>query len=105
MDDHQLYLERATRAFQNTPVSVVFERIKAIVGPSNMPPIEQSKLAEAALERMKNGKNPTPKQLAALEFVIRLMRPVPLSRNGALANLDKEVASSFPDWTAFQTSI
>jgi endonuclease G len=84
---------------------VILERIKAIVGPNNMPPVEQSKLAEAALERMRNGKKPTPKQLAALEFVIRLMRPVPLSREGALDALDSKVAPSFPDWGGFQTSV
>ena len=105
MDDHKAYLERATRAFQNKPVGVILERIKAIVGPNNMPPIEQSKLAEKALERMQNGEKPTPKQLAALEFVIRLMRPVPLSREGALDPLDTKVAPSFPDWGGFQTSV
>ncbi len=99
---HNWYLARAERAFQN---GNVLEKVKAIVGPNNMPAIEQSKLAEEALTRMKAGKKPTPKQLAALEFVIRLMRPVPLSQNGALANLDKQVAPSFPDWPTFQTSI
>lgn len=106
MDEkHKLYLARATRAFQNRPVGQILDRIKAIVGPSNMPPIEQSKLAEKALERLQNGVKPTPKQLAALEFVIRLMRPVPLSRQGALDNLSADVAPSFPDWTNFQKSI
>src|SRR5919205_556035 len=105
MDDHKAYLARAARAFQNKPVGVILERIKAIVGPNNMPPIEQSKLAEEALERMKAGKKPTPKQLAALEFVIRLMRPVPLSREGALDALDAKVAPSFPDWGGFQKSV
>jgi V8-like Glu-specific endopeptidase len=105
MDEHKLYLARAARAFQNKPVGVILERIKAIVGPSNMPPIEQSKLAEEALERMQNGKRPTPKQLAALEFVIRLMRPVPLSQEGALEALEPKVAPSFPDWGGFQTSV
>jgi S1-C subfamily serine protease len=105
MDEHELYLARATRAFQNKPVGVILERIKAIVGPGNMPPIEQSKLAEEALERMQNGKRPTPRQLAALEFVIRLMRPVPLSQEGALQALDPKVAPSFPDWGGFQTSV
>jgi len=99
---HEWYLARAERAFQN---GNILEKVRAIVGPNNMPAIQQSKLAEEALSRMRAGKRPTPKQLAALEFVIRLMRPVPLSQNGALANLDKEVASSFPDWPAFQTSI
>lgn len=105
MDDHKVYLARAARAFQNKPVGVILERIKAIVGPNNMPPIEQSKLAEKALERMQNGETPTPKQLAALEFVIRLMRPVPLSREGALDPLDSKVAPSFPDWGGFQESV
>lgn len=105
MDEHELYLARATRAFQNKPVGVILERIKAIVGPGNMPPIEQSKLAEEALERMQNGKRPTPRQLAALEFVIRLMRPVPLSQEGALQALDPKVAPTFPDWGGFQTSV
>lgn len=105
MDDHKVYLARAARAFQNKPVGVILERIKAIVGPNNMPPVEQSKLAEKALERMQNGETPTPKQLAALEFVIRLMRPVPLSREGALDPLDSKVAPTFPDWGGFQESV
>lgn len=106
MDDkHELYLARATRAFGDQPVGKVLDRIKAIVGPNNMPPIEQSKLAEQALDRLKNGKKPTPKQLAALEFVIRLMRPAILSRQGALDNLSPEVAPSFPDWAGFQKSV
>lgn len=104
-DQHKLYLARATRAFQNKPVEHVLDRIKAIVGPNNMPPIEQSKLAQKALDRLKEGKRPTPKQLAALEFVIRLMRPVPLSRQGTLDSLAAEVAPSFPDWTGFQKSV
>jgi S1-C subfamily serine protease len=102
---HKLYLARAIRAFQNKPIGEVLEKVKAIVGPSNMPPIEQSKLAEEAMTRMQNGKKPTPKQLAALEFVIRLMRPVPLSREGALDNLQADVAPSFPDWPTFQNSV
>jgi len=104
-DNHKLYLARAVRAFQNKPVGEVLEKIKAIVGPGNMPPIEQSKLAEQAITRMQGGKKPTAKQLAALEFVIRLMRPVPLSQQGALANLQPDVAPSFPDWPTFQESV
>jgi len=101
----KLYLERATRAFQNKPVGKIFDEIKAIVGPTNMPPIEQSKLAAVALEKLQNGEKPTPKQVAALEFVIRLMRPVPLSREGELAPLGPTVAPAFPDWTKFQKSV
>ena len=101
----KLHLERAARAFQDRPVEKVFERIKAIVGPTNMPPTQQGKLAAQAIERMQNAETPTPKELAALELMIRLMRPVPLSKKGALDNLDPEIASSFPDWSTFQQSI
>ncbi len=101
----KLYLARATRAFNNRPVADVLDKIKAIVGPGNMPPIEQSKLAEQALDRLREGKKPTAKQIAALEFVIRLMRPVPLSREGALENLSPDVAPSFTHWPQFQKSI
>ena len=99
------YLDRVGREFQGRPVGEIFEDIKAIVGPTNMPPTEQGKLAEEAIARMQNGEKPTPKQLAALELMIRLMRPVPLSRKGALDNLDAKVAGSFPDWPSFQTSV
>jgi S1-C subfamily serine protease len=108
MDDkHALYLARATRAFGNQPVGQVLEKIKAIVGisASSMPPVEQSKQAQVALEKLQNGKSPTPKQLAALEFVLRMMRPAPISRDSALDNLNSVVAPSFPDWTNFQTAV
>jgi endonuclease G len=106
MDEIQKqYLSRATRAFQNRPVAEVLDKIKAIVGPGNMPPIEQSELAQEALDLLHSGQRPSPKQLAALEFVIRLMRPVPLSRQGALDNLFDEVADAFPDWGGFQNSV
>jgi S1-C subfamily serine protease len=104
-NENEEYLRRASRAFQDQPVRKIFEKIKAIVGPSNMPPTQQGKLAEEALKLMQNGERPSPKQLAALELMIRLMRPVPLSRKGALDKLDSEVASSFPDWPTFQNSI
>lgn len=104
-NEKEEYLRRAARAFQDQPVRKIFERIKAIVGPSNMPPTQQGKLAEQALQLMQNGETPSPKQLAALELMIRLMRPVPMSRKGALDNLDAEVAPSFPDWPTFQNSI
>ncbi len=49
-NDNEEYLKRAARAFQDQPVRKIFERIKAIVGPSNMPPTQQGKLAEQALK-------------------------------------------------------
>ena len=104
-NDNEEYLKRAARAFRDQPVGKIFEKIKAIVGPSNMPPTQQGKLAEQALKAMQNGETPSPKQLAALELMIRLMRPVPLSRKGVLDNLAPDVAPSFPDWSTFQNTI
>lgn len=99
------YLARATRAFRHKPIREIFDEIKAIVGPANMPPVQQAKLAEAALERLRNGDAPTKKQVEALEFVIRLMRPAPLSKEGQLAPLGPTVAPAFPDWAGFQKSV
>lgn len=99
------YLARATRAFRHKPIREIFDEIKAIVGPANMPPVQQAKLAEAALERLRNGDAPTKKQVEALEFVIRLMRPAPLSKEGQLAPLGPTVAPAFPDWANFQKSV
>lgn len=104
-DEQKLYLERAMRAFGAQPVGEVLKKIKAIVGPGNMPPNAQSKLAEEALAALQQGDKPTAKQLAALEFIIRMMRPAPLSRSGALDPLHKDLAPAFPDWTKFQKSV
>lgn len=104
-DEQRLYLERAERAFRDRPVAEVLKKIKAIVGPGNMPPVAQSALAEEALESLRNGEKPSAKRLAALEFIIRMMRPAPLSRDGALDALHKDLAPAFPDWAQFQKSV
>lgn len=104
-DDLVLRLQRAERALQQQSVDAVLSRVRAIIGPANMPSDEQGQLAQEALDQMRDMKTPTPQQLNALENVIRLMRPAPLSRSGTLDILDPEVSDAFPDWKGFRESV
>jgi S1-C subfamily serine protease len=70
-----------------------------------MPSTEQGQLAQQALDRMRSLQRPTPQQLTALEYLIRLMRPAPLSKNGTLENMDADLSKTFPDWTTFRESV
>jgi hypothetical protein len=101
-DYHQQLLGRAERAFNKAPIAVYNKRVRAIIGPQAE--IYQG-LAEEAMEALKNGEVPTPKQLAALEMVIRVMRPAPLSKKADIEVLDSEVALSFPHWNSFRSSV
>lgn len=103
-DDYKAYLERAERTLRQ-PVDAIFERIRAIIGPANMPSSEQGRLAQQALDAMRAMQRPSPQQLAALEYVIRLMRPAPLSRSGSLDTLDRDFSDIFTDWKTFQESV
>ncbi len=106
-DDLKLYLARVGRTLGEKPDSVetILGRVRAIIGPANMPSGEQGQLAQAALDAMRQMKRPTAQQLAALEYVIRLMRPAPLSRQGKLDNLGQDFTEIFSDWNAFQKSV
>src|SRR5262249_46995832 len=95
-------LARANRVFQNQPISAYSGRVRAIIGPKSK---QYEGLAAEAMQALSQNGKPTPKQLAALEFVIRLMRPAPLSRLGRFEALDAELAPSFPDWDRFTQSI
>src|SRR6185503_14165484 len=81
----ELRLRRAERALGKLDVVDAVRRVRAIIGPENIPDSEAE--AQAALELMRNGQAPSPLQLEALEIVVRLMRPVMLSRNGVLDDL------------------
>ena len=111
--DRKQQLERVARALNAgrpfkdddrsaTLVRQVLERVKAIVGPTNMPPVEQEAFATEALEALRDGERPTPQQLAALEFIVRMMRPVLLSCESSLEGLDGDLAPAFPDWDGFR---
>jgi S1-C subfamily serine protease len=101
--------DRAVRALGTQRVSEAVIKVKAIIGPANIPASEP--LAQAALDKMHDGHVPSPAELTALEIVIRLLRPVVLSRNGALDDLpDPAGHELYPQdlkdaWSAFRTRV
>jgi hypothetical protein len=104
-DDVKRLLARAERTLQQSSIDDILTRVRAIIGPGNMPPTEQGRLAQEALDQMRSRKRPTTEQLIALEYVIRLMRPAPLSRGGTLDKVDPQLAEAFPDWQSFSQSV
>ncbi len=103
-------LARANRAFGQRPVAEVVAKVRAIIGPPNIPDSETS--AQDAWDKLREGaEDPTAQELAALELVIRLMRPAPLSLNGRLADLpDQPGHNLFPPemkdrWSAFREKV
>lgn len=92
MSDENLF-GRAQRTFGNLRVDEAVARVRAIVGLPQVP--ESEKAAQAALEKLRSGRaRPTATELAALEFVIRMMRPAPLSLGGMLEPLPARQGSS-----------
>jgi S1-C subfamily serine protease len=96
-------LERVERTLGNRSPGEVFSRIRAIVGARVLPNSETGVLAESALTKLRNfgGDPPTPRELAALEDVIRLLRPAPLSIQGELQPIPPDTEMAFPQWTSF----
>ena len=76
---------RAARALGDHQVVDAVAKVKAIIGPSNIPASEP--LAQAALDKLHNGEVPSAEELTALEIVVRLLRPVVVSRQSMLGDL------------------
>jgi V8-like Glu-specific endopeptidase len=104
MSDRLDNYDRYKRAFDQRSIEQVWTARRAIVGAKNMPPGEQPDLAKAALDALDRKKLPTPKQLAALELMVRLMRPSVLSISGLLEDLPDE-AAALGDWNGFREAI
>ena len=85
-------LARADRALAGRPVEEAVGKIRAIIGVPQVP--DSEKAAQAALDKLRSNEAPTAAELAALEFVIRMMRPAPLSRSGRLDALPSAPGSS-----------
>lgn len=81
----ELLGRRADRALGKHRVKDAVMKVRAIIGPASIPASES--LAQLALDKMRQGQEPTPDELSALEIVIRLLRPVVFSRNGNLDDL------------------
>lgn len=85
-DDYRAaLLLRASRAFADRPVAEAAFKVRAIVGVPKIPEAEVA--AQAAWDKLRRGQVPLATELAALELVIRMMRPAPLSKNGDLEAL------------------
>lgn len=92
MSDENLF-GRAQRTFGALRVDEAVAKVRAIVGLPNAP--ESEVAAQAALDKLRSGRaRPTATELAALEFVIRMMRPAPLSLRGQLEPLPARQGSS-----------
>lgn len=98
--------DRAMRALGDHRVAEAVAKVKAIIGPANIPDSEP--LAQSALDKMHRGESPTVEELTALEIVVRLLRPVVFSRSGALADLPDQAGHNlYPQelrdsWSAFR---
>lgn len=86
---------RAQRALGDLNVGEAIVRVRAIVGPGAIPVNEPD--AESAWKKLRNGDEPDANELAALEFVIRLLRPAPLWTGLGLEDLpDQQGHNVYP---------
>jgi hypothetical protein len=81
----QLLRDRAARALGTNQVADAVAKVRAIIGPANIPDSEP--LAQSALDKLHNGDSPSAEELTALEIVVRLLRPVVYVRGGELTEL------------------
>ena len=96
---------RIDSAVQQDPEAMkkALNKRRAIIGDKKA--IEQDEKANAALEMLREGEVPSPAQLAALELVIRMMRPAPWFEEGELKPLPNYVAGTFSEWKHFQALV
>jgi len=99
----RLLLERALWTFGDQSVSDAVAPVRAIVGPAEFPDGEE--LANEALRSLRAGRVPRLDQRAALEAMMKIMRPALLSKNAVLEDLPpyNRYAKGFMDlWSAFR---
>ena len=107
-DNNNHYRERYLRSYGSLNLEAAGPRFRAIVGTDNLPDTPEGKLAKSALQKFRDGdpEGPSPPELAALEYLIRLVRPAPLFRNGVPDELSEpEFERAFPNWADFQKLI
>jgi len=98
-------LARVRRTFGTATPDQALQRARAIVGTSRLPDNAEGGLAKAGLEALQNGDEPTPRQLAALEMMLRIMRPARLIRGGEPDPLTRDFEEMFPDWDDFREKL
>jgi S1-C subfamily serine protease len=98
---HNLY-DRALRAIAGRPIGTVVDKTRAIVAP---PLKDLEGDAEAGLAALKAGARPTAEQVAALQAIIRAMRPSALSNAGLVDSLPEQAQPIFTEWPDFARSV
>jgi S1-C subfamily serine protease len=100
---------RARAAFPRADSMSFMTRVRAIVASAqDLPPDEQGRLAAAALRKLEGEEDgdPSPRELAALELMIRMTRPAPLVHSSVPDDFRKpEHSEIFPQWREFRDSV
>jgi hypothetical protein len=102
MDPYNNLYDRAMRAIAGRPIPEVIEKTKAIVGP---PLKDLEGEAMNGLAAFKAGAKPTAAQVAALQAIVRAMRPSALSAAGVVEPLPQRAQPVFSEWQDFVRSI
>ncbi len=102
MDMYYDLYGRALRAIAGRPLDMVVKQTRAIVGP-RLQNLEGD--AHDGLATLKGAKRPTAQQVAALQAIVRAMRPSVLSHQGTLDALPAEATPVFANWPAFEALI
>jgi S1-C subfamily serine protease len=109
LDPRLLALQRrADRALGSHAVKDAVDKVKAIIGPRDIPDSEAE--AQAGLDALRRGDEPTPMQLEALSIVVRLLRPVMYVRQGRLDDLPDDSRNLYSQeqkdrWSTFRTLV
>lgn len=101
MSDYEEELRlRLAQAFGDKPPQDAFQQWRAIVGASDMPELMEA--LRQAHARLLVGERLEPRDLRALEEILRIRRPALVAQPGhTLSTADDETRAAFPDWDAF----
>jgi S1-C subfamily serine protease len=100
-EQKKLLIARVRTTFGNQLLTTAFNDRKAIIGPDHFPGTDEGKLAQDALSALENGKDPDARGLAALQLMIKLLRPAPLIESANVGGLDVQAEEAFPEWSSF----
>lgn len=101
------FRKRFLATFGSLDQRALSARSRAIVGTDYLPATPQGQLAASALDKLRTGADPgpSPAEFAALEYMIRAMRPAPLIHDGVIDGLtDPDFLAAFHDWPGFLNS-
>ena len=90
------------RAIAGRPITTVVEKTRAIVAP---PLKDLEGEAQAGLAALKTGHRPTANHIAALQAIVRAMRPSCLSNAGVIDPLPDMARPVFSEWPDFSRDI